>query len=122
MIKKIYKNTIIDFCSNCGSIWLNQNELKNILFNNSKAIQINLLEQIKKEIKKEQNKITYLNFCPYCSNQKLTSKSILNINLDHCIKCNGLFFDYNELEKIIKNYNKLSFLSKILFKLTNYSF
>ena len=117
MIKKIYNNVIIDFCNCCGGIWLNKNQLEKILFNLSKAKKNQLLICIKKQIKKQQKKITYFNICPECSYKKLSTKYIFNIQIQQCQHCKSIYLDYNQLEKIIKNYNKKSFISRIILKL-----
>ncbi|MBN2138713.1 MAG: zf-TFIIB domain-containing protein [Sedimentisphaerales bacterium] len=87
----------IDFCTNCGGIWLDAGELEALLGEPQKA------EQLLSSFKVEQNCDEKPRKCPICD-RKMTkiivgdSKPALLI--DKCSKGDGLWFDNGELHDI----------------------
>jgi Zn-finger nucleic acid-binding protein len=105
----------IDKCSTCNGIWLDANELQQIAkrtpdrsthtTNSSPStlatrdIDITIdNDTIKQHTKNKKRK------CPKCSDNELISFIFggdSNIELDRCPKCEGIWFDEGELNKII---------------------
>jgi len=87
----------IDYCTDCGGIWLDAGELKMLLGEPEKAA------QLLNSFKNEQTSGEKFRKCPICLKKmcKITvgsSKPILLI--DKCRKGDGLWFDKGELQDI----------------------
>ncbi len=99
----VLNDTEIDYCLNCGSIWLDKGELDFIVskgFSDS-DIEKSILKDPSKECLKKEKKRK----CPICS-KKMTKKLFIGesseIVLDICEK-HGLWFDEGELYEVVKN-------------------
>ena len=111
MHKTIINDVLIDFCEECNTIWLNDNELQEILHNHNPKIE-DLIKCINQEKKNDRNTIMYENICPQCGVGKYTKINKCNIEIDECSNCKGLFFDKGELKKVIAK-TKLGFWNKL---------
>ena len=96
-----FNGLTVDICQNgCGGIWFYRKELENV---DEKHEQDGLiLFGIEKNpaIQLDQKKIR---FCPRCKDVKLRKHfwSVkAQVEIDECDKCNGLWLDDGELEKI----------------------
>ena len=77
----------IDICHSCQGIWLDKGEL-------DKA----------KIFYKIPEAVASLN-CPQCHHHLLKPIRSENVELDACVHCEGLWFDRNDLDKVIHNYD-----------------
>ncbi len=89
---------IIDFCTGCAGVWLDQGELQKAV-KMRKGIPVKILnlapyKDINERIAEGQRK------CPRCS-QLLEVKRIHDINIDLCLECGGLFLDQHELYDLV---------------------
>ena len=41
--------------------------------------------------------------CPYCKDKILKNAKIVDVEVDYCPKCHGLWLDRGELDKIFEN-------------------
>jgi len=97
MITLELEDVEIDYCSNCGGIWLDAGELEQLLKEPNKAK--NLLDSFK--IDSECNE--RVRKCPICNRkmQKIVIGSCKPVLLiDKCRKGDGLWFDKGELQDI----------------------
>ncbi len=88
----------VDYCTDCGGIWLDAGELELLLGNSERAEQLLNSFKINTLISEKRRK------CPICL--KKMQKSTVDIsppalNLDKCSKGDGLWFDKGELQDII---------------------
>ncbi len=87
----------IDYCTDCGGIWLDAGELEELLDQADKAAQ--LLASFKTEpacTEKQRN-------CPICDKKMqkiIVGKSQPALLIDKCAKGDGLWFDSGELHNI----------------------
>ena len=99
MITLELRDVEIDYCTDCGGIWLDAGELELLLGEPEKARR--LLESFKIDSTSTEK----IRKCPICSKkmQKVivgTSKPALLI--DKCRKADGLWFDKGELQDIFE--------------------
>ena len=117
MITLELENVEIDYCTDCGGIWLDAGELELLLGEPEKAR--NLINSFKTDSKCDEKPRN----CPICDRkmQKIIvgdSKSVLLI--DKCSKGDGLWFDRGELYDIfdrakLDNENKIQMLLTDMF-------
>ena len=83
-------NIVIDICPKCNGIWLDPGELKRVLKNNE------LADYLSKDIgTKSDSKL----ICPRCKGL-MDIETAEDIEVDVCIKCNGVWLDGEELETL----------------------
>ena len=82
----------IDYCPDCGGIWLDAGELEMLLKENSPKV----MELFKKEKFSKEKKLR----CPAC-NKKMEKIVLNNTRIDRCPKGHGFWFDKGELAEII---------------------
>ena len=88
----------VDYCTDCGGIWLDAGELELLLGNSERAEQLLNSFKINTLISEKRRK------CPICLKkmQKITVDiSPPALTLDKCSKGDGLWFDKGELQDII---------------------
>jgi Zn-finger nucleic acid-binding protein len=88
----------VDYCFECGGIWLDAGELELLLNDPQKAQMLLDSFKINKKSEEETRK------CPICFKkmQKIdVGKSRKTLLIDKCPKLHGLWFDKGELEDII---------------------
>lgn len=132
MTKFVYNNVIIDQCYHCGGIWLDRNELYQLLsklqlstnsdfnlFKNKSCPSRSQLECmdierfLEKRVLIDHSIEQYI--CPRCG-KLLEDYTYFGVNLEYCSKCNGMFFDKLELENICK---KIKVCNSYCYKLWN---
>lgn len=87
----------IDYCTDCGGIWLDAGELELLLGDSEKT------EQLLNSFKIDPNCTENLRKCPICLKkmQKITiGPSTPALLIDKCTKGDGLWFDRDELQDI----------------------
>ena len=99
MITLELQDVEIDYCTDCGGIWLDAGELELLLGEPEKAA------QLLKSFKIDSSSTEKTRKCPICSKkmQKVivgTSKPTLLI--DKCRRADGLWFDKGELQDIFE--------------------
>lgn len=99
MKKKSYKGVLVDYCENCRSFWLDGGEFESVKYNKEQSDK-DLALQARKEIAAE-NLITYSGACPKCSG-KMTKQYKSGVQVDQCASCDGVFFDYGELQECLE--------------------
>jgi Zn-finger nucleic acid-binding protein len=80
----------LDVCRDCGGIWFDPTELDDLMGEGSP---VELLIKITGSLKGEELP------CPECE-LKMTTKEIFDVYIDLCEKCNGIWLDSGETEKI----------------------
>ncbi len=88
----------IDYCPDCGGIWLDSGELELLLGNSEKAMKLLNLFAEDKVSKEEKLK------CPICSRKmkKVLVGEEEQILIDQCKNNHGLWFDKGELYDILE--------------------
>jgi len=92
------KKTEVDYCSDCGGIWLDKGELELMTgFADNDSIKSLLIQVAGSSEKKKR--------CPVCTKRmsKFTSDKINPIIIDVCNQMHGIWFDFGELQKVISN-------------------
>ena len=87
----------IDYCTDCGGIWLDAGELEELLGQADKAAQ--LLASFKPDPKCTEKPRK----CPICDKKMqkiIVGKSQPTLLIDKCVKGDGLWFDNGELHDI----------------------
>lgn len=123
MKKKVCNYQVIDYCENCGGIWLDADEFQKILFSMDKTEQSELLRIVNEEKTLQRNKLYIYGVCPRCFAKKLTAIRMFGVTVDKCEHCHGIYFDRNELTKLVntiqsKNlFYRLYLMIKFYFKI-----
>ena len=88
----------IDFCNECVGIWLDAGELELLMEASDKKNQLLSSFQIDKTSSEKKRK------CPRCLKrmEKVICGTAEKVLIDRCSYGDGLWFDHNELEEIIK--------------------
>jgi len=95
----------IDYCPECGGIWLDEGELE-ILLENAQEKDSVLNSLVVSNIQDEEKR-----FCPVCGktmDKVLCGKGDKKVLIDRCRKMHGLWFDKGELDDVLK----MGFLDK----------
>ena len=79
MEKRDFDGVEIDVCSECGAVWLDGGELKELTGLNP-----------------EEGRVLACDKCGWTMNTKV----VLGIEIDYCPSCGGVYLDPGELEKI----------------------
>jgi len=90
----------VDYCTDCGGIWLDSGELELLLGNSQHT------EQLLDSFKIDSNCTEKPRKCPICLKkmQKIVvSLSTPPLTLDKCTRGDGLWFDKGELSTILSN-------------------
>ncbi len=97
------KGVLIDTCSHCKGVWLDQGEL-NFFTKDKKSIREYAIKGLEK-IQETNSK------CPKC-NSKMQSGCIpsYSFQVEECLSCRGIFFDAHEFKKLngSKNFQTIS--------------
>jgi Zn-finger nucleic acid-binding protein len=89
----------IDYCTDCGGIWLDAGELELLLGEPEKAA------QLLKSFKIDSGAIEKTRKCPICSKKMqkvIVGSSKPTLLIDKCRKADGLWFDKGELQDIFE--------------------
>lgn len=81
----------IDHCSHCKGLWFDANELSRHLSN----IGSRHLDQ-----QPQQGAVTTLD-CPRCAGQKLLGAFLMDVAVESCPKCQGIFLDLGEVHELL---------------------
>ncbi len=90
----------IDYCFNCGSIWLDKGELELLVHKNGDNIVSSLFREISSETLKEKSKK-----CPICNRKMKKIKGCEDkfcTVLDVCSLNHGIWFDKGELMTLVE--------------------
>lgn len=117
MITLEFEGVEIDYCTNCGGIWLDAGELEMLLGETRKAKQ--LLDSFASDSKSTETK----RICPICDKKMEKIKvgsSTPVLLIDKCRRGDGLWFDRGELQDIcdkaqLDEDNKIQELLKDMF-------
>ncbi len=97
MITLELQDVEIDYCTDCGGIWLDAGELELLLGEQEKAKR--LLDSFKIDSKSAEK----IRKCPICDKKMkkvIVGSSKPNLLIDKCRKGDGLWFDKGELDDI----------------------
>lgn len=83
-------------CNNCEGIWVSGKEINKILRNETT---VESFEGISVFLAGEKEPLKN-GSCPKCIGENLSVRSVMGVELDICDKCNGIYFDKNELNNI----------------------
>jgi len=104
MVEKEYEGVPIDICPACGGVWLDKDELNEII----KRREVKFSEEEKKSVEPEKSVegthaelVPEIN-CPICGGlmKRFTYAGTSGIIIDRCSKGDGVWLDKGELEKI----------------------
>lgn len=99
MIALELQDVEVDYCTDCGGIWLDAGELELLLGNAEQA------EQLLSSFKIDTNCTEKPRKCPIClrkMKKTIVSLSTPPLLLDKCPKGDGLWFDKGELQDVLK--------------------
>jgi Zn-finger nucleic acid-binding protein len=88
----------IDYCTDCGGIWLDAGELELLLGNSQQTKQLLDSFKINSSSTEKRRK------CPICLKkmQKIdVGTSMPNLLIDKCVRGDGLWFDHGELQDVL---------------------
>ena len=95
--------TEIDYCFSCGGIWLDSGELEELIGDEKKSLEIIQSFKDVTAVNKEKKRP-----CPICGKAMKKVEITLSENsiiLDECQKKHGIWFDKDELYKIVSGTN-----------------
>jgi len=92
----------IDYCLDCGGIWLDAGELEALLENHEEAERVLKETAAAGQVKKGRRK------CPICDKRMeiVTTDTKETVQIDRCRKNHGLWFDRGELEEVIRSFKE----------------
>ncbi len=101
MNKEIKNGVLIDVCPICDGVWLDHNELEMLETGVSKAY-TKLLKELYTETAEEKARDANDGLCPKCGQVSLQLSILHGVEIDHCPACQGMYFDWGELEDVIR--------------------
>ncbi|MCE1248334.1 MAG: zf-TFIIB domain-containing protein [Firmicutes bacterium] len=102
MNTQIFYNIEIDACKMCGGLWFDRHELAAYIKNRKipfKLLSGYCLDDRRKIIGEGSRK------CPRCQ-KNMQVVNHIDVNVDYCNDCSGLWFDRGELSKILNYYTE----------------
>ena len=102
MKKAKLEGVLVDKCDTCRGVWLDGGELEMLQRDYSKTDQELKKEAINELMDEKMRLITTEGLCPKCQGQSINTYMRSGVELDQCPACKGIFFDYGELDKIMK--------------------
>lgn len=97
MKKKPLGGALIDECPTCHSHWLDHGELEASM---NRGDEKTMLKQAFSELNRERAQTTSKQLCPRCQSAPLSRFVMHGVSLDRCGRCQGIWFDPGELEKV----------------------
>ena len=99
----IQSGCAIDICTDgCGGMFFNNQEIQELNDSQSDIEEIKKLLEYKSFISVDENKVRV---CPECGT-KMAKTRAMGVQIDTCYKCNGIFLDKGEFEKVRSNFKK----------------
>lgn len=97
-----FKLVEIDYCFDCGGVWLDSGELE-LIGERAGALQRDLLEAIEEQ-EGERTRGKAKRRCPVCAKTllRVTTRGKPPVVLDICPVQHGLWFDKGELQQVIR--------------------
>ena len=94
----------VDYCRECGGLWLDQGELERI----ARIAQQNpeLVTELRRKLlplptaRPEPSEITAS--CPSCARATMREVALGELHVDHCTVCKGVFLDKGELDAALE--------------------
>jgi uncharacterized protein len=101
MIPQLVQKVEVDVCPNCGGLWLDKDEIRELSKKSDKD-----LSDLRKILQQSEKKgfkppTTVKEPCPACSG-KLSVAVLGPIFVEHCTSCDGIYLDKGEMDEIIK--------------------
>ena len=99
MIVLELKGVEIDYCPECGGIWLDEGELEILLDDRENSVHAFQTLQVVKDVSEQPRK------CPTCRKKMekvLCGNQGKKIMIDRCPHYHGLWFDKGELDDVLK--------------------
>ena len=102
MKRKALQGVLVDACPTCEGLWLDGGELEMLQQGEKKGVE-EILAQATEEIKSEKRRlVTAEGMCPRCQGQRLEEQIVAGVTLDVCPDCDGIHFDWSELNKVLQ--------------------
>jgi len=97
MRRVVVKGVVLDRCDRCRSFWVDGGELET-LRRNKGGRRADAVAQVLAERRAESaDPLVCETMCPRCQ-ESVTPTRLGNMTVEQCVECQGLFFDYGELE------------------------
>lgn len=113
MKRKAVEGVLVDACPVCEGVWLDGGELKMLQDGNRKDV-AEILTEAKSEITAEKRRlVTASSMCPRCQSDGLVEKIVGGTALDVCPSCQGMYFDWSELNRVLARTESKGFSSLV---------
>ena len=104
LVKHDENGTTVDYCENCGGLWLEEGELNKITRPHDGDIEFSIHEHAGEGEPTEK-------ICPVCSDKPLVTKNFIeysDIKIESCDTCGGVWLDKGELDAVNAEIDKLN--------------
>lgn len=113
MEHKTMNGVLVDHCTNCRSFWLDKDELQKLEEGDITPV-IELRNQLEQEHNQEKIRSIYNHaVCQRCGHI-LGFRSVGDVTVVECPRCGGMFFDYEELDKVLCANRHDSWVEKLI--------
>jgi len=104
LVEKSYEGVPLDFCLKCGGVWLDSDELHQVIEKKEEKFSQGVKEEVNPEEFKQAERpslVKELN-CPICGSlmNRLVYVSFSGIIIDRCSQGHGVWLDKGELDKV----------------------
>ena len=100
MQKRPVRGVLLDHCTPCDAIWLDEGELEALLTRRAKT-GAELYAEARAETSREGSRdVSVQALCPRCQG-RLSVTYIRTVPVDQCSSCHGIYFDQGELPMIL---------------------
>ena len=101
MQKRPVRGVLLDHCTPCDGIWLDEGELEALLTRRART-RAELQAQEQTETSHERSRaVSVQELCPRCQG-RLSVTYIRTVPVDQCSRCRGMYFDHGELPAILR--------------------
>lgn len=94
----------VDYCRECGGLWLDQGELERIVRTTRKASEVVAVLRRKLIPLPTATPIPseLPHACPACARPTMREIAVAGLHVDYCTDCDGLFLDKGELDAALE--------------------
>ncbi len=103
MKKNNLRGVLVDHCSNCDGIWLDEGELDALQQGMQKSPGEIRAEGREEMLDERRRGVEVLGRCPRCQKGQVQEKYMDGVMVDYCSVCKGIFFDHGELKQVLDN-------------------
>jgi Zn-finger nucleic acid-binding protein len=100
MDKRSERGVLLDHCRPCDAVWLDAGELESLERGLARSPADLEAQRESERAREAARAVSAIGLCPRCQ-RALEPRAIHSVEVDHCRRCGGIFFDHRELPTVL---------------------